>query len=115
MGLRTAVVNGETWQNCRLQKVSDESIFSMLITHLFVQKLRRIHYQVVIASPEMCLEHSGFRKILSDVAFHKNISHLVTDEAHCITEWDPEFRPAWMQIGTIRNPCVMSLSAMSKV
>jgi superfamily II DNA helicase RecQ len=90
----------------------------MLITHLGLQKLRRLHYQVVIASPEMCLEHSGFRKILSDVAFHKNISHLVADEAHCITEWGPEFRPAWMQIGTIRNliaagtPCMAMTATM---
>jgi superfamily II DNA helicase RecQ len=118
MGFRTAVVNGETWRNRRLCKVSCRSVVLLVVTQFSLQKLCKLHYQVVIASPEMCLDHSGFRKILSDVAFHQHISHLVIDEAHCITEWGPEFRPAWMQIGTVRDliaartPCMAMTATM---
>jgi hypothetical protein len=89
-----------------------------MLTNFYLQNLRNLQYQIVIASPEMCLDHAGFREILSEISFNKHISHLVVDEAHCISQWGPEFRPAWGQLYAIRNllklgtPCIAQSATM---
>ena len=44
-----------------------------------------------------------------------NISLLVVDEAHCISEWGHDFRPDYLQIGsaiaTLKHPVVLAMTA----
>ena len=46
------------------------------------------------------------------------ISHLAVDEAHCISQWGNDFRPAYLNIATVRallpNVPVMALTATQK-
>lgn len=58
--------------------------------------------QVIITSPEMCLQHDQFRKLLSTPSFAGRIMSIVIDEAHCISQWGKEFRPEYAQLGTLR-------------
>jgi superfamily II DNA/RNA helicase len=51
----------------------------------------------------MCLQNEEFRDILKNPDFHKHISHIVVDEAHCIAQWGDDFRPDWFKIHVIRN------------
>jgi superfamily II DNA helicase RecQ len=59
-------------------------------------------FQVIITSPEMCLKHEEFRKLLEDPSVSKRILAFIVDEAHCITRWGDKFRDAYASIGTLR-------------
>ena len=59
-------------------------------------------FQVVITSPEMCLKHTEFRKLLEEPSVSKRIMAFIIDEAHCITRWGDKFRDAYASIGTLR-------------
>ena len=66
------------------------------------QELEGGKYQVVLSSPEMCLKHSDFRKLLSSIKFSQMICSIIVDEAHCITQWGPQFRLEYADLGDIR-------------
>ena len=68
----------------------------------YSQDLESGKYQVILSSPEMCLKHSDFCKLLSSAKFSKAICSIVVDEAHCITQWGPQFRPEYAELGDIR-------------
>ena len=52
----------------------------------------------IFASPEK-LKNSIVQNRLSDL----NIDLIVLDEAHCISEWGHDFRPAYRKLGNLRN------------
>ncbi len=67
--------------------------------------------QLIYVTPER-LESADFLKTLNDAG---GISLLVVDEAHCISQWGHDFRPAYLNIGYARkalgNPPVLALTA----
>ena len=67
--------------------------------------------QLIYVTPER-LENAEFLKSLNDAG---GISLLVVDEAHCISQWGHDFRPAYLNIGYARkalgNPPVLALTA----
>ncbi|KAF8878327.1 P-loop containing nucleoside triphosphate hydrolase protein [Infundibulicybe gibba] len=81
MGLLSVAANGETYDSTDIEDGK---------------------YQVVLTSPEMCLKHDGFRRLISSPAFAKRICGIVIDEAHCITQWGEKFRAEYSQLGTLR-------------
>ncbi len=67
--------------------------------------------QLIYVTPER-LENQEFLASLKDSG---GISLLVIDEAHCISQWGHDFRPAFLSIGEARrqlgNPPVLALTA----
>ncbi len=67
--------------------------------------------QLIYVTPER-LENSEFIAQLKDAG---GISLLVVDEAHCISQWGHDFRPAYLNIGYARKalgmPPVLALTA----
>jgi ATP-dependent DNA helicase RecQ len=65
---------------------------------------------IVFATPER-LADPGFRAALAG----QRIALLVVDEAHCISQWGHDFRPAYLEIGAaleaLGNPPVLALTA----
>lgn len=73
--------------------------------------LKNLHqYKFIFTSPEM-LQSKLFMERLSEI----NITLLVIDEAHCISQWGHDFRPDYLAIGTVMedlgNPPILALTA----
>jgi ATP-dependent DNA helicase RecQ len=74
---------------------------SSLSTEESRKRLRGLHngeYRLLYAAPER-LMLSGF---LSDLQ-RWNVQLIAVDEAHCISEWDHDFRPEYRQIADLRG------------
>lgn len=66
-------------------------------------------YHYIFIAPEM-LTRSDVLQALARV----QVGLLVIDEAHCIYQWGPDFRPAYLRLGDVRarlNAPVMALTA----
>jgi ATP-dependent DNA helicase RecQ len=56
------------------------------------------HYKLLYISPER-LQASGFQEYLKNAP----LSFIAIDEAHCISQWGYDFRPAYLKISKIRE------------
>ncbi len=65
---------------------------------------------IAFVTPER-LANAEFREVLTKI----NVGLFVVDEAHCISEWGHDFRPAYLGLGevikTIGSPPVLALTA----
>lgn len=59
-------------------------------------------YRLLYISPER-LQIKAFADELHDSMRRTPVGALVIDEAHCVSEWGHDFRPAYLQIGRLRE------------
>jgi ATP-dependent DNA helicase RecQ len=75
-----------------------------------LEALRKGEVEFVFATPER-LEDPEFLKILR----HVTLDLFVVDEAHCVSEWGHDFRPAFLSLGSavkaVGRPPVLALTA----
>ena len=67
-------------------------------------------FQGILTSPEMCLKHAEFRKILTEENFSKNIWAVIIDEVHCISQWGGDFRKLYALLEKLRDYCTQNYS-----
>ncbi|KAI0670266.1 P-loop containing nucleoside triphosphate hydrolase protein [Trametes maxima] len=85
MGLAATAVNGEDYN---------------MALHGDIQ---RGSFQVLVTSPEMCLEHEHFSQFMHSPEFMRNVLYVVVDEAHCISQWGDKFRKLYGQLAKMRS------------
>ena len=73
------------------------------------EQAARGELRLLYTTPE-ALATAGVRGLLRGL----RVAHAVVDEAHCVAEWGPEFRPAYLQLGrAFRDLGVGVLSAFT--
>ena len=101
-------------QQLRLQAAGEKRVLmlsSQLTTEEWQQVLANLaSYRYLFAAPEM-LQRTDVRAAIQRV----QVSCLVVDEAHCIYQWGPDFRPAYLRLNELRpfthQAPVMALTA----
>ncbi|MBN8190789.1 ATP-dependent DNA helicase RecQ [Bacillus sp. NTK074B] len=73
--------------------------------------LEQLHrYKFIFISPEMLMNTSVIPSLMT-----LNIELYVIDEAHCISQWGPDFRPDYLKLGELKekigNPTTLALTA----
>ncbi|MFC0559839.1 RecQ family ATP-dependent DNA helicase [Halalkalibacter alkalisediminis] len=106
----------------QVQQLRSEGIKSVTALNSFMKKEERDlvlqkldRYKLIYLSPEM-LQMSFIQRQLSRM----NISFFVVDEAHCISQWGPDFRPDYLRLGNVKEalghpPCLAITATATKV
>ncbi|QWC21531.1 ATP-dependent DNA helicase [Bacillus haikouensis] len=98
----------------QMQVKGEKNVIALNSFLSFPEKKRaieRLHtYKFIFISPEM-LSNPDIREAVETLT----VSLFVIDEAHCISQWGPDFRPHYLQLGEIRrglgNPPALALTA----
>lgn len=101
LGLKAAPVNGEVYDMV-LHQVRLHDLAQVISTDI-QQDLAAKKYRVLITSPEMCLEHVLFSKLVQSPEFMRHVLYLVVDEAHCISQWGDSFRKKFGELSKMRS------------
>lgn len=63
-----------------------------------IKRMAEGHNQFIFVSPER-FQIQEFRDALLDVKAKRKFLQVVIDEAHCVSEWGHDFRPAYLNLG----------------
>ncbi|WP_232365237.1 RecQ family ATP-dependent DNA helicase [Lentilactobacillus fungorum] len=101
-------------QVSRLQYLGSKRVIAITSAMAFEERVAILahlnQYQFIYVSPEMLANAT----VLAAIS-RQETGLLVVDEAHCISEWGPDFRPDYLKLRTIRkqlgNPLILMMTA----
>ncbi|AEB73298.1 RecQ family ATP-dependent DNA helicase [Lentilactobacillus buchneri] len=98
-------------QVSRLQFLGSKRVVALTSALDFQEKMAILNhlnrYQFIYVSPEMLANDQVQQRLR-----RLSIGLFVVDEAHCISEWGPDFRPDYLKLGTVREMLGRPLTLM---
>lgn len=93
-----------------IQSAQLNSALGVQAESLMLQRVEAMRDGIVFVTPERLADERFLQTLRSKV-----VALLVVDEAHCISQWGHDFRPAFLEIGTaihaLNRPPVLALTA----
>lgn len=79
-----------------MSKIEQENVF---------QELSKINcrYKLLYLTPEKISQFGKINNILKFLYLNKKLAIFAIDEAHCVSEWGHDFRPAYKQLRNLRT------------
>ena len=65
--------------------------------------------KLLYVTPEKLAESGAIHAMLKKLLDSRMLSRFVIDEAHCMSQWGHDFRPAYMQLGSLRDRCAIPI------
>jgi len=80
--------------------------------------LKKKQIKLVYCTPEL-IQTDKFRAVLSDLYKREKLSLIAIDEAHCLSTWGHDFRPAYRKLSWLRTsfpnvPCMACTATATK-
>lgn len=60
-------------------------------------------FKAVFMTPEIIFQNKALKQLWTKSRWLERLQAIVVDEAHCISNWGPEFRPEYSRIGELRE------------
>lgn len=108
----------------QLQSLHSKNIVALAISSQLTVKEKNLIFEILqrepllckifYVTPELLVKSEIFQKILVKI----NVSRIVIDEAHCVSQWGHDFRPDYKEIGNVlehiymkNRPPIIALTA----
>ena len=88
----------QTEQNAVLQRLHACGNDSSMHDQINHESRHDDSLKLLLVAPERCVQPQ-FLKLLSLLYKQNRLDHFAVDEAHCISTWGHDFRPAFKQVG----------------
>lgn len=81
--------------NSQTESIDKERIKNDLLS-------QQVSIRILYITPEMATS-SFFGQILHHLTETDQLARIVVDEAHCVSQWGHDFRPSYLQLGSIKS------------